>query len=76
MNCGRWMADPSSAPLHFSSMSALHHSALHHVAVIKPLFLLDILLNLKQEQGGCCQSSSLALKIQNFLKWQIDMHMT
>lgn len=74
MHCGRWMADPSSAPLYFSCMSALHHSALHHVAVTKPLFLLRTLLNLKGEQGGFCQSSSSVLKIQDFLKWQIDMH--
>lgn len=60
------MADPSSAALYFSCMSALHHSALHLVAVIKPLFLLGILQNLKGEQGGCCQSSSLVFKIQDF----------
>lgn len=63
------LSDPSSAPLYFSCMSALHHSASHLVAVIQPLFPLGSLPNLKEEQGGCCQSSSLVIKKQEFLKW-------
>lgn len=64
MHCGRWMADPASAPLYFSCMSALHHSA----SCSCNKSFIPALLNLKEEQGGCFQNSSLVLKIQDFLK--------